>query len=83
MLSCVIIIIGAALQGGAANFGMFIGARILLGIDSCLACAATSPLLAETGFSHPKDYDDSYGIRLLAIWVLYRDMGSLLLLYEI
>lgn len=50
MLGCVIIIIGAALQGGAVNFGMFIGARILLGIGSCLACVAASPLLVETAF---------------------------------
>lgn len=50
ILGCVMIIIGAALQGGATNFGMFIGARILLGIGSCLASAAASPLLAETAY---------------------------------
>lgn len=50
MFGCIVVIIGAAIQGGAVNFGMFTAARVLLGIGSCFASAAASPLLAETSY---------------------------------
>lgn len=50
MLGCSVIVIGAILQGVAQNFGMFTGARVLLGVGSCLASASALPLLAETSY---------------------------------
>ncbi|EGV61796.1 hypothetical protein PSN45_000480 [Yamadazyma tenuis] len=50
LLGCCIIVIGAVIQGAAQNFGMFTGARILLGIGSCLSSAAAGPLLSETAY---------------------------------
>ncbi|KAK6455943.1 major facilitator superfamily domain-containing protein [Scheffersomyces xylosifermentans] len=45
-----VVILVAIIQGCAKNFGMFTGARILLGVGSCLSSAAASPLLAETAY---------------------------------
>ncbi|KAK6458509.1 general substrate transporter [Scheffersomyces xylosifermentans] len=50
ILGCAVVILGAIIQGCAKNFGMFTGARILLGVGSCLSSAAASPLLAETAY---------------------------------
>lgn len=50
IVGCVIIILGSGLQGGANTIGMFTGARIVIGVGSCLASAAASPLLAETAY---------------------------------
>lgn len=50
ILGCAVIIIGSALQAGAVNMGMFTAARIIIGIGTCFATAAGSPLLAETAF---------------------------------
>lgn len=45
-----IVVIGGILQGCAKNFGMFTGARILLGVGTCLAAAAAAPFLAELAY---------------------------------
>lgn len=50
MLGCLIIIIGAVLQGVAQNFSMFMGARILIGVGGCLASTAASPYVTECAY---------------------------------
>ena len=67
IMGCTVVIIGAIIPGVAKNFGMFTGARILLGVGSCLASAAASPLLAETAY--PK-HRPAVTALLLASWPL-------------
>lgn len=67
MLGCAVIIVGAALQGSAQNFGMFTGARILLGIGSCFSSAAAGPLLSETAYPTQRP---AITALLLASWPL-------------
>lgn len=47
---CVIICIGAALQGGAKTFGMFVGGRILLGVGGAISLTAAPPLVTECAY---------------------------------
>ncbi|CUM49776.1 unnamed protein product [Debaryomyces tyrocola] len=43
-------IIGAGLQAGAVNYGMFLGSRIVLGLGGGATQIASAPLLAETAY---------------------------------
>lgn len=45
-----VVVIGGILQGCAQKIGMFTGARILLGVGSCLSAAAAAPFLAESAY---------------------------------
>ncbi|CAM0138631.1 hypothetical protein VKS41_008362 [Umbelopsis sp. WA50703] len=50
ILGCVIICIGAALQGGANSFGMFVGGRVLLGLGGAISLTAAPPLVTECAY---------------------------------
>lgn len=50
MIGIVISIIGAGLQAGAVNFGMFLASRIVLGLGAAATQIAAAPLLTETAF---------------------------------
>jgi len=50
ILGCFVILIGAAIQGAAQNFGMFMGGRILLGVGSCISSVAAGPWLIESAY---------------------------------
>lgn len=73
----VIVIIGGALQAASINFGMFVGARMMLGFGMVIATAAAPLLVAE--IAHPQDrallctfMGVSYGIgSFIASWVTF------------
>ncbi|ANB14551.1 hexose transporter HXT13 [Sugiyamaella lignohabitans] len=67
IVGCIIIVIGAILQGAAQNFSMFIGARILLGVGGCWASTAAGPLLAECAYPTQRPTVSAF---LLASWPL-------------
>lgn len=48
----VIMLIGVAIQGAAANFGMFVGARFLVGFGISIAQGTAPLLIAE--LAHPQ-----------------------------
>jgi len=50
VVGCFIIILGAALQGAAQSFGMFTGARVLLGIGNAITGSAAPPLITECAY---------------------------------
>lgn len=50
--SC-IMILGVGLQTGAANFGMFVAARLLIGFGDCIVLGSAPLLIAE--LAHPQD----------------------------
>lgn len=50
IIGCAIICIGAAIQGGARNFGMFVGGRILLGAGGAISLTAAPPLVTECAY---------------------------------
>ncbi|KAK3401037.1 hypothetical protein B0T20DRAFT_495256 [Sordaria brevicollis] len=52
-LACGIMCLGAGLQAGATNFGMFVGARRILGFGVPFSLNSSATLLAE--LSHPND----------------------------
>ena len=49
-IGIVVSIIGAGLQAGAVNYGMFLASRIVLGLGAAATQVAAAPLLAETAF---------------------------------
>ena len=65
ILGCFVILIGAAIQGAAQNFGMFIGGRILLGVGSCISSVAAGPWLIECAYPAQRASVTSF---LLASW---------------
>lgn len=67
LAGCLFIIVGAGVQAGSRNFGMFTAARILLGIGSCLNSASSQPLLAETAYPTQRP---AVTAMLLALWPL-------------
>ncbi|CAN6600988.1 galactose transporter [Trichomonascus vanleenenianus] len=50
ILGTALVVLGAALQGAAQNFSMFVGARIVMGVGTNFASAASSVYLAETAY---------------------------------
>ncbi|CAG8899634.1 unnamed protein product [Penicillium egyptiacum] len=51
-VGCCYIALGAALQGGSQNIGMFIAGRFFIGHGSCISAIATPMLITE--LCHPK-----------------------------
>lgn len=49
-LASIIIIVGAALQGGAQNFGMFIAGRFFIGLGGGFLATAAAPLVGELAY---------------------------------
>ncbi|EJT97060.1 general substrate transporter [Dacryopinax primogenitus] len=76
-IGCWLVIIGSVIGAAAANFGMFLGARILVGFGCGLQQVASSSLLAE--LSHPSQrvqvqtmFAPSYPLGgIVAAWVTY------------
>lgn len=50
MIGIILTIIGAAIQAGAVNFGMFLASRIIIGLGSGATGIASAPILAECAF---------------------------------
>ncbi|KAH8652970.1 general substrate transporter [Ilyonectria robusta] len=50
LLGSSIIILGAAVQGGAQNFGMFLAGRFFIGLGGGFVATAAAPLLAELAY---------------------------------
>ncbi len=65
IMGCLVILLGAAIQGAAQNFGMFIGARIILGVGSCISSVAAGPWLIECAYPTQRAAVTSF---LLASW---------------
>ncbi|KAH8586561.1 putative hexose transporter [Bisporella sp. PMI_857] len=53
VLGCLIMLLAVGLQTGARNFGMFVAARLLLGLGDCIVLGAAPLLIAE--IAHPQD----------------------------
>lgn len=52
-VGCVVMLLAIGLQSGAQNFGMFVGARLVLGLGNCLVLGTAPLLIAE--IAHPQD----------------------------
>lgn len=50
MFGTILTIIGAGIQAGAVNFGMFLASRIIIGFGSGATGIASAPILAECAF---------------------------------
>lgn len=50
MIGTILTIIGAGIQAGAVNFGMFLASRIIIGFGSGATGIASAPILAECAF---------------------------------
>ncbi|CZS93650.1 probable hexose transporter [Rhynchosporium agropyri] len=53
VLGCCIMLLAVGIQTGATNFGMFIAARLILGLGDTIVLGAAPLLIAE--ISHPQD----------------------------
>ncbi|PGG99753.1 hypothetical protein AJ80_09297 [Polytolypa hystricis UAMH7299] len=53
IIGCIIMLLAVGLQSGAQNFGMFIAARLLLGLGDCIVLGSAPLLIAE--IAHPQD----------------------------
>ncbi|KAK9350312.1 general substrate transporter [Lipomyces doorenjongii] len=67
IFGCAVILVGAALQGAAQNFSMFMGARILLGVGGCIASAAAGPYVTECAYPSQRPQATAM---MLASWPL-------------
>ncbi|KAI9055217.1 hypothetical protein LZ554_000181 [Drepanopeziza brunnea f. sp. 'monogermtubi'] len=52
-VGCLVMLVAVGLQTGARNFGMFVAARLLLGLGDCIVLGSAPLLIAE--IAHPQD----------------------------
>ncbi|CAN6601079.1 hypothetical protein TRVA0_001S09824 [Trichomonascus vanleenenianus] len=64
-----LVVLGAALQGAAQNFSMFVAARIVMGMGNVFAGAASSVYLAETAYPSHRE-------TLVCLWQCAWPVGS-------
>lgn len=50
MIGTVLTIIGAGIQAGSVNSGMFLASRIIIGLGTGATVIASAPILAECAF---------------------------------